>query len=106
MAGLSAAGGLVSLEVRPILIDDTGFGQIPDANNAEAILHRFRRLSAEISDASYEKLFYHDATQGLARLYLRDARAAFRSAGIGGLAKKARRVRLRHVKRFVHKVIG
>ena len=52
------------------------------------------------------ELFYDDVSKGLARLYLRDARAAFRGAGIRGLASKARRMRLRHVKRLVHKVIG
>lgn len=106
VAGLSATGEVVNVEVRPVWLDATGFGQIPAATDVQAILRRFRDLSAEIADGSYEKLFYHDASQGMARLYLRDARAAFRSAGIRGLAHKARRVRMRHVKRLVHKVIG
>lgn len=106
VAGLSSTGELLGLEVRPVSLDSSGFGQIPGARNAQAILQRFRDLSAEIDDGSYEKLFYHDAAQGIAQLYLRDARAAFRTAGLRGLAHKARRVRLRHVKRFVHKVIG
>jgi hypothetical protein len=106
VAGLSAAGKMVNLEVRPVLIGDSGFSQIPADKNAQAILQRFRDLSAEIEDGSYRKLFYHDASQGMAKLYLRDARAAFRTAGIRGLAHKASRVRLRHVKRLVHKVMG
>jgi hypothetical protein len=106
VAGLSAAGEMLDLEVRPVSIGASGFGQIPTVRNAKAILQRFRDLSGEIADGSYEKLFYHDAAQGMAQLYLRDARAAFRSAGLRGLAHKARRVRLRHVKRLVYKVIG
>jgi hypothetical protein len=106
VARLSAAGEMLSLEIRPVAIDASGFGQIPADKNANAILQRFRDLSAEIGNGSYEKLFYHDVSQGMAQIYLRDARAAFRSAGIRGLAHKARRVRMRHVKRLVYKVIG
>jgi capsule synthesis protein PGA_cap len=106
VAGLNVTGELLSLEVRPVSLDSSGFGQIPSATKTKAILQRFRDLSAEIDDGSYEKLFYHDAAQGMAQLYLRDARAAFRTAGLRGLAHKARRVRLRHVKRLMHKVIG
>jgi hypothetical protein len=106
VAALSNRGALVQLEVRPVWLDESGFGKIPGAEKKQEILARFRGLSAEIDDGSYERLFYHDVSQGLARLYLRDARAAYRAAGIRGLASKARRVRLRHVKRLVHKVIG
>jgi hypothetical protein len=106
VAGLSASGTLVQLEVRPVWLDASGFGSVPGAAAKQEILERFRTLSKEIDDGSYERLFYHDVSQGLARLYLRDARAVFRAAGIRGLAKKARRVRVRHVKRLVHKVIG
>ena len=106
VAGLSAKGALVRLEARPVWLDESGFGRIPSTAKRQEMLERFRGLSAEIDDGSYERLFYHDVSQGLARLYLRDARAAFRAAGIRGLASKARRVRLRHVKRLVHKVIG
>ena len=106
VAGLSASGALVRLEVRPVWLDESGFGSVPDAAAKQEILERFRGLSAEIDDGSYERLFYHDVAHGLTRLYLRDARAAFRAAGIRGLASKARQVRVRHVKRLVHKVIG
>ncbi|MGB8801473.1 MAG: hypothetical protein WCC97_12360 [Candidatus Acidiferrales bacterium] len=106
LAGLSATGALARLEVRPVWLDESGFGSIPDTATRLEILERFRGLSAEIDDGSYERLFYHDVSQGLARLYLRDARAAFRAGGFRGLAKKARRVRVRHMKRLVHKVIG
>jgi hypothetical protein len=106
VVGLSERGTLVRLEARPVWLDETGFGKIPGAEKKQEMLARFRSLSAEIDDGSYEKLFYDDVSQGLARLYVRDARAAFRAAGIRGLARKARRMRLRHVKRLAHKVIG
>jgi len=106
VAALSASGALVRLEVRPVCLDESGFGQVPGAEKKQEMLARFGGLSTEIENGSYERLFYHDVSQGLARLYMRDARAAFRAGGIRGLASKARRVRLRHVKRLVHKVIG
>jgi hypothetical protein len=106
VAGLSAKGALVRLEVRPVWLDESGFGKIPSAEKKQEMLARFRSLCAELDDSSYERLFYQDVSKGLARLYMRDARAAFRAGGIRGLARKARRVRLRHVKRLVHKVIG
>jgi hypothetical protein len=105
VAGLSEKGALMLLEVRPVWLDESGFGKIPSAEKKQEILARFRSLCAEMNDGSYERLFYHDVSQGLARLYMRDARAAFRAGGIRGLARKAQRMRLRHVKRLVHKVI-
>jgi hypothetical protein len=106
VAGLSASGALLRLEVRPVWLDESGFGSVPGAAAKQEMLEHFRALSAEIDDGSYARLFYHDVSQGLTRLYLRDARAALRAAGIRGLANKARRVRVRHVKRLVHKVLG
>jgi hypothetical protein len=106
VAALSKWGALVRLAVRPVWLDESGFAKIPSAENKQEILARFRGLSAEIDDGSYERLFSLDVSKGLARLYMRDAQAAFRAGGIHGLARKARRVRLRHVKRLVHKVIG
>jgi poly-gamma-glutamate synthesis protein (capsule biosynthesis protein) len=106
VAGLNASGALVRLEVRPVWLDESGFGSVPGAAAKQEMLEHFRALSAEIDDGSYERLFYHDVSHGLTRLYLRDAQAAFRAAGIRGLANTARRVRVRHVKRLVHKVIG
>jgi len=106
VAGLSATGTLVRMEVRPVWLDESGFGIVPGAAAREEILEHFRALSTEIDDGSYQRLFYRDVSQGLTRLYLRDARAAFRAAGIRGLASKARRVRMRHMKRLVRKMIG
>jgi poly-gamma-glutamate capsule biosynthesis protein CapA/YwtB (metallophosphatase superfamily) len=106
VAALSAEGRLVSLETRPVLIDATGFGADPSAADASMILDRFSDLSTELKDGSYEKRFYHEVSRGLGGLYLRDAHAAFRSAGLRGLAHKAAKLRMRHVRRFVHKVTG
>jgi hypothetical protein len=39
-------------------------------------------------------------------LYLRDARAALRQSGLRGLARKAARVRLCHLKRLMHRVFA
>jgi Bacterial capsule synthesis protein PGA_cap len=106
VAGLGAEGKLISLEVRPVLLDATGFGACPLSDDCAMILHRFRALSAELSDGSYERHFYREVSQGLGRLYLRDAHAAFVSAGIRGLARKAVRLRMRHMKRLLHRVAG
>jgi hypothetical protein len=106
VAGLSLRGDLVRLEVRPTQIAETGFGEIPSPEIGQIILNRFQVLSAEIADGSFERLFYEDMSRGLLQLYARDARAAFRQSGIRGLARKASRLRVRHVRRLVRKVMG
>jgi hypothetical protein len=70
------------------------------------ILDRFGRLSGEIADGSFERLFYRDISKGMLQFYLRDVRTALRESGLRGLARKAGRVRARHVRRLVHKMIG
>jgi len=105
-AGFNRDGKFARLEVRPVVLAENGFGMIPDTAAAGKILERFCELSNDIADGSYERKFYQDVSRGLLRLYLRDARAAFRSRGIRGLASKMGRVRLRHVRRLVHKVTG
>jgi len=106
IAALSTAGKLISLEVRPTIMDASGFGACPSSADSAMILDRFRSLSTELYDGSYERRFYREVSQGLGRLYLRDAHAAFVSAGMRGLARKAVRVRMRHMKRLLHKVTG
>ena len=106
VAALSGEGKLVSLEVRPILLDQGGFGTVPSADESATILNRFDSLSKEMIDGTYEKQFYREVGRGLGRLYLRDAQAAFSSSGLRGLARKATRLRIRHVKRLLHKVTG
>jgi hypothetical protein len=101
VAGLTSRGDLARVELRPVLLRASGFGEIPPPRATKAILSRFRSLSDEIADGSSARLFYRDMSDGLVHLYLRDVRAAFRQSGIRGLARKARRMRLRHVKRLM-----
>lgn len=106
VAGLDCHGGLARLEVRPVLLSESGFGEVPDSGMSKEILTRFHDLSREILDESYARLFYEDVSRGLLSLYARDARSAFRQSGLRGVARKASRVRMRHVRRLVHKVFS
>jgi poly-gamma-glutamate capsule biosynthesis protein CapA/YwtB (metallophosphatase superfamily) len=106
VAGLNIRGEVVRLELRPVQIAETGFGEVPSPRIGQNILDRFRLLSAEIADGSFESLFYEDMSRGLLHLYVRDARAAFRQSGIRGLARKASHLRIRHIRRLVRKVMG
>jgi len=45
-------------------------------------------------------------SRGLVPLYARDLRAAFRQSGLRGLARKATRIRTRHLRRLLHGVIS
>jgi Bacterial capsule synthesis protein PGA_cap len=103
VAGLDIRGNFARLEVHPILLGATGFGEIPGPKISEAILDRFHTLSEEISDHSFERLFYQDVSRGLLHLYSRDAKSAFRQAGIRGVVRKAGRLRMRHIRRLLHK---
>jgi len=106
VVGLDASGRLARMEVRPVLLGATGFGEVPSAGANRTILERFQRLSAEIADGSSRRRFYREISRGLLQLYLRDARAAFRESGVRGLARKASRVRPRHVWRAAHRLVG
>jgi hypothetical protein len=106
IAGFDCNGKFARLEIRPVLLDGNGFGRVPIMYERDRILQRFRELSNELSDGSYREKFFQDVSEGLLQLYLRDARAAFQSSGLRGLATKMSRVRLRHVKRLVHKMTG
>lgn len=101
VAGLTAHGKLASIELRPLRLAESGFGAVPPPEDAEELLDRFRGLSDELLTGAAGRLFYQDVGRGLVRLYARDLRAALRQSGIRGLASKARRVRLRHVKRLM-----
>jgi capsule synthesis protein PGA_cap len=106
VAGFDRHGQFTRMEIRPVFLDESGFGRIPDSLMRDTILQRVQKLSAEIADGSYEKAFYRDVSPGLFRLYLRDVKAAVRNRGVRGLAVKMSRVRLRHVRRLVHKATG
>lgn len=99
-------GSLARVEARPVLLGETGFGQVPSPEESRIILGRFRSLSKEIADGSAKRLFYADLSRGLVRLHLRDASAAFRASGFRGLIRKAGRLRVRHVRRIVHGLMG
>jgi hypothetical protein len=98
VAGFHSDGALARVEVRPLAIALNGFGEIPSPLAAHLLLDRFRDLSREISDGSSTRLFYQDISRGFARLYLRDASAAFRQSGVRGLIRKAGRVRVKHLR--------
>jgi len=104
--GVNCAGKMASLEVRPVALAANGFGTIPSPLLSREVLNRFAVLSEEIADGSHEQMFYRDISQGLLRLYGRDVKAAFRAGGLRGLARKASRLRARHVRSLVHGVIG
>lgn len=106
VAGLHSGGSLARVSVRPVFLAAGGFGEVPLAEAGRIILNRFQSLSTEIADGSAWRLFYQDLSRGLARLYLRDASAAFRESGLRGLIRKAGRVRMRHVRRLVHGLMG
>ncbi|HEY6442174.1 MAG TPA: CapA family protein [Candidatus Acidoferrales bacterium] len=101
-----SSGKLVRVEVRPVLLSASGFGQVPSPQASCQILERFRSLSAEFTDGSATHLFYRDVSHGLLHLYARDARAAFRESGIRGLARKISRVRVRHIRRAAHRLLA
>jgi hypothetical protein len=62
-------------------------------------------LSGQIANGSFARLFYREISPGLLSLYMRDIQRAFREAGVPGLARKARRIRLHHVRRLVRSVL-
>jgi poly-gamma-glutamate capsule biosynthesis protein CapA/YwtB (metallophosphatase superfamily) len=105
VVGIASQGSLARVEMRPVLLDESGFGQVPDPVMSATILERFRSLSHEIEDGSSARHFYNDMAQGLVRIYLRDLHAALHHSGFRGMARKAGRVRMRHVKRFVRALI-
>jgi poly-gamma-glutamate capsule biosynthesis protein CapA/YwtB (metallophosphatase superfamily) len=106
VAGFDRNGRFTRMEIRPVFLDENGFGTVPGKVVCERILNRFQELSEEIADGSYEKMFYRDVSPGLFRLYMRDVRSAFRHRGVRGVAIKMSRIRLRHVRRLVRKATG
>lgn len=106
VVSLHSDGSLARVAVRPVALAQSGFGEVPSPEASRVILNRFRSLSTEIANGSATRLFYRDLSPGLAGLYFRDASAAFRELGVRGLFRKAGRVRMRHVRRLVHGLIG
>jgi Bacterial capsule synthesis protein PGA_cap len=106
VAAFNLQGHLVRIELRPLLIAESGFGEVPSPEISRAILDRFQLLSREIADGSFERLFFEDVCPGLLQIHLRDAQAAFYQSGIRGLARKVAHLRVRHMRRLVRKVTG
>jgi hypothetical protein len=92
VAALHADGRLANIEVLPILLAESAFAQIPSPEATRLLLSRFESLSHELATDSASPLFYADVAPGLFHLYLRDASAAFRAFGIGGLIRKTGRL--------------
>jgi poly-gamma-glutamate capsule biosynthesis protein CapA/YwtB (metallophosphatase superfamily) len=106
VVGLDASGELARIEVHPIYLEETGWGTIPNAAQADAILDRFMSLSQEIQNGSYRRLFYQETGKGLVGRQFRDVRAAFANGGLRGLASKLTRVRMRHLRRVFYRTVG
>ncbi|MGH9563025.1 MAG: hypothetical protein ACRD3S_16355, partial [Terracidiphilus sp.] len=85
-----------------VRLADSGFAESSSHETARAILDHFRDLSDEITDGSSVRRFYEDVSPGVVPLYARDLRAVYRQSGVLGLARKARRIRVRHVRRLLH----
>lgn len=105
VAGLDANGTLARIELRPVLLDGNGFGTVPTNAASDAVLDRFRQLSAHIAAGSSAQRFHAEISQGLVRLYARDAQRAFQQGGMRGVARKVRRIRMHHLRRLMHSVL-
>jgi hypothetical protein len=105
VAGFAANAELVRIEAKPVQLACSGFGTIPSPAAGGVLMGRFRHLSEQIADGSFARLFYREVSPGLLRLYTRDIQRAFQEAGVRGVARKARRIRLRHVRRLLHSVL-
>jgi len=101
--GLDALGAVARVEARPVYLDARGCGRVPAAEEREALLERFQRVSEAILDGSYRQRFYHDVSKDLMRVQWRDIRVAFERAGIRGILQKLGRLRPAHVRRLYHK---
>jgi poly-gamma-glutamate capsule biosynthesis protein CapA/YwtB (metallophosphatase superfamily) len=103
VVGLDGQGAIARIEARPIHLAETGWGTVPDLETSGIISQRFLRFSEEIVDGSFKRFFYEDTGQNLFRRQFRDAQVAFRQGGVKGLARKLRRLRVRHLHRLLWK---
>ncbi|HUO33995.1 MAG TPA: CapA family protein [Candidatus Acidoferrum sp.] len=106
VVSITDQGALAQLEVRPVVLSQDGWAVVPSEAEAHAILERFEELSRRIANGSFSSQFYRDVSESMFDVYWRDARATFRESGVSGLLHRARRIRLRHVKRLVRAVVG
>jgi poly-gamma-glutamate capsule biosynthesis protein CapA/YwtB (metallophosphatase superfamily) len=103
---LNARGELVGLSANAVAMSDSGWGNVPTAQEEETILGRFRGVSESIADGSYRQRFHQEVGQGMFRKAMRDFRAAFRGTGVQGIARKFGRLRVRHIRRAFHAIVG
>jgi len=106
VAGFTSRGELARMEVRPLSLDEQGFGEAPPPAVSKTILERFRGLSGEIAEGSYRRLFYRDVARGLVRHCIRDQRPAYQASGIGLATGKSKPFRGGKARRFVDKLVG
>lgn len=104
--GVDRSGEIVRVDVWPVHLEETGWGQIPSTNQANVILDRFIRLSEEIIRGTYKQNFYRDVRVSLFQRQFKDIKAAVRSGGVRGLAAKLGRIRMRHLNRVFRYRLG
>lgn len=100
---LDAGGAVCEIEVRPIYLDERGWGTVPSPQQNATILQRFQKVSVSIRDGSYRQAFYRDISRDLMGTQWRDVRVAFQRAGLRGILKKLTRLRPAHFRRLYHK---
>lgn len=105
VAAFHSDASLASVEVRPVWLADSGFAEVPPPQIARSIVDSFLDLTSEISDGTSARRFYEEVSPGVFPLYARDLRAALRHSGVRGLARKAARIRPRHLRRLFHGVM-
>jgi poly-gamma-glutamate capsule biosynthesis protein CapA/YwtB (metallophosphatase superfamily) len=106
VAGLDKSGEIVRMDIWPVHLEQSGWGQIPDTADSCIILDRFLHLSEEIAQGTYRERFYREIRTNLFQKQFRDFQAAMRNGGIRGLASKLCRIRMRHLNRVFHQGLG
>lgn len=103
---LNAAGEVIRISANPVELMDSGWGTVPSAQQEEITMGRFLALSAHIADESYRRRFHEDMGKGLFSRTLKDFGVAFQSTGMQGIVRKFGRVRMRHLSRAIHAIVG
>jgi hypothetical protein len=106
VAGFTSQGDLARMEVRPLSLDEQGFGESPAPAASRTILERFRGLSEEIAEGSYGRLFYRDVAREFVKHCIRDPQPAHQGSGNGVAPPKARLLRGGKAHRSVDKLVG
>ncbi|HUO35368.1 MAG TPA: CapA family protein [Candidatus Acidoferrum sp.] len=104
--GVDSKGEIVRLEVRPVHLQDVGWGTVPDPSVAHKIEQRFTKLSQEIASGEFASRFYSEVSRGFFHRHLRDFRTAIRNGGLRGAVLKMGRLRKRHLKRMIQAALN